>query len=623
MMAHSIRRGAKAALLVTSAIVAAPAVMAQEAPAPIAKEPAAAEIVVTGFRASLNSALGVKKASAAAVDVIKAEDIAEFPDLNLAESLQRIPGVAINRVNGEGRNVSVRGLGADYTRVRINGMEAIGTTGGTDTRAASTVVAALTSTSFLRPFNSLAVRKSASADVEEGSLGATVDMQTARPFDFKKPTVTFSAQASYNDLARKTTPRLSALVTKSNDDQTFGVLMSFSYEARRLKEEGANITRWTYGGFNGGFNAASTVPGYTIGQINSANMFHPRIPGLVSYDIDQKRLGASASIQWRPGDRTLLTLDGLFSYLDGTRAESQFQAISFSRSGTGKPQTIIRNGTVDGNGNLISGTFDNVDLRTQARYDAAHDVLQSDGQSGTFLFDRLKFTGLVGYSKSAFTNPTQTTVTLDAANTGNFFYDFSTRFPTIRPGVDITNPANFSFNSGTSGSAHSPQTVDNAFGTAKGAVEWKANDILKVKAGVDWRRFTYGSTEQRRLSGETVVNTLTPAQIAAATTVFSGFGVGWPFRRVRPRHGWCLISTPLPISMASTATRPMRWAGSKMPPRAVPISPCVKTTLACGAWVNSTLATGAFRCVVTLACAMSTPSNSRPAMPARAPTSIW
>lgn len=527
-MAHSIRRGAKTALLVTSAFVSASAAMAQEAPAPIAKEPAAAEIVVTGFRASLNSALGVKKATAAAVDVIKAEDIAEFPDLNLAESLQRIPGVAINRVNGEGRNVSVRGLGADYTRVRINGMEAIGTTGGTDNSGGVNRGRGFDFNIFSSDlFNSLAVRKSASADVEEGSLGATVDMQTARPFDFKKPTATFSAQGSYNDLARKTTPRLSALVTKSNDDQTFGVLMSFSYEARRLKEEGANITRWTYGGFNGGFNAASTVPGYNLAQINSANLYHPRIPGLVSYDIDQKRLGASASIQWRPGDRTLLTLDGLFSYLDGTRAESQFQAISFSRSGTGKPQTIIRNGTVDGNGNLISGTFDNVDLRTQARYDILRTTFYNLTANLEHSFsDRLKFTGLVGYSKSAFTNPVQTTVTLDAANTNNFFYDFSTRFPTIRPGVDITNPANFQFVSGTSEVRIRPQTVDNAFGTAKGALEWKANDILKIKAGVDWRRFTYGSTEQRRLSGETVVNTLTPAQIAAGTRVFSGFGNG-------------------------------------------------------------------------------------------------
>ncbi|WP_199848998.1 TonB-dependent receptor plug domain-containing protein, partial [Sphingomonas sp. STIS6.2] len=98
--------------------------------APLAAD--APDIVVTGFRASLNSAINIKRTQTATVDVIKAEDIAEFPDLNLAESLQRIPGVSISRVNGEGRNISVRGLGPDYTRVRINGMEAIGTTGGTD-----------------------------------------------------------------------------------------------------------------------------------------------------------------------------------------------------------------------------------------------------------------------------------------------------------------------------------------------------------------------------------------------------------------------------------------------------------------------------------------------------------
>ena len=526
MMANSIHPGAKSALLAASAMIALGT--AQQATAQQAEEAKTSEIIVTGFRASLNSALGVKRATSAAVDVIKAEDIAEFPDLNLAESLQRIPGVAINRVNGEGRNVSVRGLGADYTRVRINGMEAIGTTGGTDNSGGVNRGRGFDFNIFSSDlFNSLAVRKSASADVEEGSLGATVDMQTARPFDFKKPTATFSAQGSYNDLSRKTTPRLSAMVTTSNDDQTFGVLMSVSYEARRLKEEGANITRWTYGGFNGGFNAASTLPGYTTAQINSANLYHPRIPGLVSYDINQKRLGASASIQWRPGDRTLVGLDGLFSYLDGTRAESQFQAISFSRSGTGKPQTIIRNGTVDGQGNLISGTFDNVDLRTQARYDVLRTTFYNLTANLEHSFsDSLKFTGLVGYSKSAFTNPIQTTVTLDAANTGNFFYDFSTRFPTIRPGVDISNAANFAFNTGTSEVRIRPQTVDNAFGTAKGALEWKANDVLKVKAGLDWRRFTYGSTEKRRLAGETVVNTLNATQIAAATKVFSGFGRG-------------------------------------------------------------------------------------------------
>ena len=108
----------------------ATAAAAEDPPVDDSEEQAA--IVVTGFRESLSSALNLKRNETSAIDAIKAEDIAEFPDLNLAESLQRIPGVAISRVNGEGRNISVRGLGPEYTRVRINGMEAIGTTGGTD-----------------------------------------------------------------------------------------------------------------------------------------------------------------------------------------------------------------------------------------------------------------------------------------------------------------------------------------------------------------------------------------------------------------------------------------------------------------------------------------------------------
>jgi TonB-dependent receptor len=489
-------------------------------------------IVVTGFRGSLSSALSQKRNETAAMDVIKAEDIAEFPDLNLAESLQRIPGVAISRVNGEGRNISVRGLGPDYTRVRINGMEAIGTTGGTDNSGGVNRGRGFDFNIFSSDlFNSLAVRKTATADIEEGSLGGTVDLQTARPFDYKKPTKVVSVQGSWNDLKRKVTPRLSGLVSTITPDGRFGALLSVAYEERQLKEEGANITRWTYGGFNGGFAKTSTLPGYTIAQINNADpataLYHPRIPGLVSYDIFQKRFGASGSLQFQPTDRTLFTIDGLYSNLSGTRQEAQFQAISFSRSGTGKPQTVIRDGKVDSNNNIISGTFDNVDLRSQSRFDILKtEFYQVTGSVSHKFTDTLKFGGEVGYASSAFTNPVQTTVTIDAANTQGFFYDFSTRFPTIRPGVDVTNPATFSFINGTSEVRIRPQTVDNAFTTAKGFLEWKAAQPLTLKGGVDWRRFTYDSTEGRRLQGETVVQTLTPAQVAAGTTLFSGFGRG-------------------------------------------------------------------------------------------------
>ncbi|MGK2911028.1 MAG: TonB-dependent receptor, partial [Sphingobium sp.] len=520
----------------------APAPVADPAPAQDAAAPqdatvvqednAAPDIVVTGFRASLSSAINIKRNETATVDAIKAEDIAEFPDLNLAESLQRIPGVAISRVNGEGRNISVRGLGPDYTRVRINGMEAIGTTGGTDNSGGVNRGRGFDFNIFSSDlFNSLSVRKTATADVEEGSLGGTVDLQTSRPLDYRKPTAVMSASASYNDLKEKATPRLSGLVTTQTSDGTFGVLLSVAYEERKLKEEGANITRWSHGGFNGGFNAASTLPGYTLAQINDANpetaLYHPRIPGLVSYDISQKRLGAAGSIQFKPTDRTLISLDALYSYLDGTRRENQLQAIGFSRSGTGKPQTIIRDGKVDENNNIISGTFDNVDLRSQSRYDVLRtEFYQFTGTIDHKFSDTFKFGGVAGYASSDFTNPIQTTVTIDAANTNNFKYDFSTRFPTISPGVDVGNPATFGFVNGTSEVRIRPQTVKNTFTSAKGFVEWEAHPIVTLKAGADWRKFEYGSTEIRRLSGESVVAPLTAAQLAGATTLFSGFGKG-------------------------------------------------------------------------------------------------
>lgn len=521
-----------AAVLAAADARAQDAAVGSAASVPAQDEGAGNEIVVKGFRASLNSALNLKRNETATIDAIKAEDIAEFPDLNLAESLQRIPGVAISRVNGEGRNISIRGLGPEYSRVRINGMEAIGTTGGTDNSGGVNRGRGFDFNIFSSDlFNSLAVRKTATADVEEGSLGGTVDLQTARPFDYRKPTAVVQAAASYNDLARKAKPRVSTLLTTSTADGRFGVLLSVAYEERALVEEGANITRWTYGGFNGGFNAASTIAGKTIAQINDANpataLYHPRIPGLVSYAIEQKRLGAALGVQFQPTEKTLVSIDGLYSRLDGTRQEAQFQAISFSRSGTGKPQTIIRSGIVDADRNIISGTFDNVDLRTQARYDKlVTDFYQLTGTLDQKIGESLKFGAVVGYSSSQFRNPIQTTVTIDAANTNGFYYDFSTRFPTIRPGVDVSSAANFAFTNGTSEVRIRPQTVDNSFTNAKGFLEWTTSPELKLKAGVDWRRFDYSSTEQRRLQGETVVTTLTAAQLAPLTTVFSGFGRG-------------------------------------------------------------------------------------------------
>ena len=501
---------------------------ATPAAAPAADEVEA--VVVTGFRASLASAMNLKRAETGVVDAIKAEDIAQFPDLNLAESLQRIPGVSISRINGEGRQITVRGLGSEYTRVRINDMEAISTTGGTANSGGTNRGRGFDFNVFASDlFNSIAVRKTASADIEEGSLGGTVDLTTARPFDSRKPQLVLSVGGSYNSLAEKTTPRLSALASRTFFDGKLGALISVAYEERRLKEEGANISRWTYGGANGGFNAASTVPGYTLAQINQndANgIFAPRIPAYVSYDINNKRLGVSGSFQFKPDDATEITLDTLYAYLEGTRKEAQLQAIGLSRAGAGKPQTIIRDGVVE-NGNLVYARLDNVDMRTQSAYDELNTEFKQFTLSGKRRFgDRLLIGALAGYSDSTFTQPVSTIVTFDRANSGSYVYDFrGGGAPKIDLGFDPTNPANWSATNGTSEVRIRPTFVENQFSTAKIYGEWEANENLKIKAGIDWRKFEYDSYGQYRAS-ETVSQTLTAAELASVSKVFNGFGKG-------------------------------------------------------------------------------------------------
>ncbi|OYW78774.1 MAG: TonB-dependent receptor, partial [Asticcacaulis sp. 32-58-5] len=162
-------------------------------------------VVVTGFRGSLQTAINEKRRSTDMIDVIKAEDIGQFPDLNLAESLQRIPGVSIDRDGGEGKQITVRGLNSEFSRTRINGLEALATTGSKDSSGGTNRGRGFDFNVFAADlFNSLTVRKSMSAETEEGSLGATVDLQTARPFDYKGFTMATSLQAGYNDLSKKT-----------------------------------------------------------------------------------------------------------------------------------------------------------------------------------------------------------------------------------------------------------------------------------------------------------------------------------------------------------------------------------------------------------------------------------
>ncbi len=200
------------------------------------------EVVVTGFRGSLNTALSQKRSETAAIDVIASEDVGKFPDSNLAESMQRIPSVALSRGDGgEGKSISVRGLGPTFTRVRINGMEGASQTGSSDIYGAGNGGRGFDFNVFpTEIFSQLAVRKTMSADVEEGSLGATVDLRAPRPFDYagEDGVVTMTARGIYSDVSEEVDPRFSMLASKTFFDGQFGVLASFAFQERHTREVG-------------------------------------------------------------------------------------------------------------------------------------------------------------------------------------------------------------------------------------------------------------------------------------------------------------------------------------------------------------------------------------------------
>lgn len=463
-------------------------------------------VTVTGYRASVEKALDIKRSESGVVDAIVAEDIGKFPDLNLAESLQRVPGVVITREAGEGRNISVRGLGPDFTRVRINGMEALTTVGAGDQSGGTNRGRGFDFNVFASDlFSQLIVRKTASADVEEGSLGATVDLRTARPFDYDGYTFAASGQASYNAMAEKADPRVAALISNTWADGTFGGLLSVAYSERQALEEGSNTGRWANGPSNGNFSAASPFT-----EARSADVYHPRFPRYVQMEHEQKRLGVTGTLQWKPTDATEISLDALYSKIDAERDEHYIEAISFSRGTSsnprlvGKPNMIVKNGVIENNA-LVYGEFDNVDIRSENRHDEWSTEFKQIALNGQHRFgDDFTLSGKVGISRSKHENPIQTTIIMDKYDVDGYSYDYrgNSRFPTLNYGIDPTDPNGWEL----AEIRLRPQYVDNDFDTGQVDFNWNISPGFRLKGGILAKNYTFSTVELRRASELAVPN---------------------------------------------------------------------------------------------------------------------
>lgn len=455
------------------------------------------------FRDSLSNALNQKRQSDGAIDAILAEDIADFPDLNLAESLQRIPGIAISRAAGEGRQISVRGLGPEFTRVRINGMEAVSTSGGTDQIGGANRGRGFDFNTFSSDlFSSLTVRKTASADVEEGSLGATVDLRAAQPFDYDGFTFAASGQMGYNDLSEKSDPKTSFLVSNIFADGKVGALFSASYSERQLKDQGASTVRWNNVNDFGSYQGDNAAP--ELDEINNA--FRPRLPRYDSYTHDMDRLGLSSSFQFRPNEDTKIDLDVLYAKTDATRNEVFLQGILNAGANRPTSATAASGNTgvmnvvdyfIDDTNTMTYGSFENATIRAENRFDElSTEFLQYNLSLKQHLTDDLSMDAMIGTAKSEFDNPVQTTLVAEKRGV-KFAYDYrggNRESPALTYGAGVFDPTGWTSNS----VRLRPLGAENSFDTAELNFTYLLTDNITLKAGLHYKDFSFETYEARR-----------------------------------------------------------------------------------------------------------------------------
>ena len=277
--------------------------------------PVVEEVIVTGIRASLTASADIKRDSSGVVDAITAEDIGKFADTNLAESLQRITGVSIDRSNNEGNQVTVRGFGPTFNLVTLNGRQ-------------MPTSSALSGQSTERSFNfqelsadlvsGVEVYKTGKAHVSSGGLGATINLKTAKPLELDE----FVAQGSIKgvidtsvkDVGDDVTPEVSGLISKSFADDTFGLLLSGSYSKRNSHFDRAGVLPGTYWERRGDW---FTGPGVTNRPANNV-LWSPQTTDYDESDFERERINGQLVMQFRPTDSATATLDYTVSRFDNS-----------------------------------------------------------------------------------------------------------------------------------------------------------------------------------------------------------------------------------------------------------------------------------------------------------------
>ena len=439
-------------------------------------------VIVTGYRRSIQQSTEYKRDATNVVDTVFAEDIGKFPDLNIAESLNRIPGVQLTReVNGEGLNISIRGLGTNFTKILLDGAQiAVASTGRTDSQNQNREVDLnLFPTEF---FTQLEVNKTPMASMLEGGVTGVVNMRSARPFDNVGTHLTYQAQGGYNSSAKNYDPRASVLGSWTSDGGVFGALVGLAGVRSSVQVKGFESIGWTnpnltyaqcgvtppsgtpatnpgpcnVGGGNGfvipatvpagvgnNLNPGDTIdqsfllahnPGLTIAQLDRALI--PRLGRQSFIDGDRDRYSSLISLEYRPSDAMHFWLDTLYS-----RERNDFNRIDMDLIARNSA-LIPLNTQVDANNVVTSATFANAQYFLEARPYNEHVNFYNIDPGAEFIFtDKIKLNVQGNISRSWFRRESPSVLVNTPLGVGTTVdYQNTSPVPTITPNVNLNDP---------------------------------------------------------------------------------------------------------------------------------------------------------------------------------------
>ena len=465
------------------------------------------EIVVYGIRASLRESLQTKREATGVLDALTAEDVGKFPDKNLAEALQRVPGVVINREFGEGERINLRGTIPTLTRTLLNGHS-----------LATADWFILDQLNTTRSFNYLMlpadligkvkVLKSSQADIEEGGVGGTVDVETRRPLDLAPFAAYVAVQGGYSEMSGKTDPQATGLISWKDPEGKFGLLLAGIYQERHLRRDGFEVL------------------GY--GPVSQADpTLVPSLIGSALFTQDRIRQGGNFAMQIKPADQLEITLSGLLSDFSANNLNLNFLADPGRALGNGGTIT----NTVADQGTYVAGRVASANNGTGdfgVFYDAIDRIAKASSRDinvDTKFTPREDWTTHVKIGYTDATGNTNAQPFVEFGAPAVFNYDFRNGAPQVQflPNangvtVDPTNPASLVFDFA---SLHQILNDDReSYGYVDAQKTLDSGFLKSVKFGikrtVHERDLTFNATTYGGFFRP--INTLTPSTFAGGLT---------------------------------------------------------------------------------------------------------